>query len=74
MFAAGMPWDPLSLASARNPEGGGTWCSERGSVLSAVTKSLAMRPADTMPQQSAIVHTQKPQTQRALGKTACKRN
>lgn len=33
-----------------------TWCSEEGSELSTVVKSLAIKPADTMPQRSAILH------------------
>lgn len=32
-----------------------TWCSEGGSELSTVVKSLAIKPADTIPQRSAIL-------------------
>lgn len=32
-----------------------TWCSEGGSELSTVVKSLAIKPADTTPQRSAIL-------------------
>lgn len=49
------------LLFPRTPEGGRTWCSERGSVRSTVVKSLEMRPADTMPQHSTIAEAQESQ-------------
>lgn len=44
----------------RSLERGRTWCSERGSIRSIVVKSLEIRPADTMPQRSAIAATRSP--------------
>lgn len=48
------PEAPLFL-SPRVSLGRCTWCSEGGSELSTVVKSLAIKPADTMPQRSAIL-------------------
>lgn len=50
----------------RIPEGVWTWCSERGSVRSAVVKSLEIRPTDTMPQRSAIAKMLSPKVQPPL--------
>lgn len=50
------PEAPLFL-SPRVSLGRCTWCSEGGSELSTVVKSLAIKPADTMPQRSAILRS-----------------
>lgn len=54
-----LPQTPRPLFP-RSLERGRTWCSERGSIRSIVVKSLEIRPADTMPQRSAIAATRSP--------------
>lgn len=54
-----LPQTPLP-PFPRSLERGRTWCSERGSIRSIVVKSLEIRPADTMPQRSAIAASQRP--------------
>lgn len=54
-----LPQTPLP-PFPRSLERGRTWCSERGSIRSIVVKSLEIRPADTMPQRSAIAASRSP--------------